>query len=127
MNTILRPFALATLIMASGSRRPPGKRPAHPSTLLADITLFRSPFGARNATALTAVNNRDLIAVQWDVSSTDPWRGQNVKRLITHVVDRTKPRSILIFQANGRGWKSGPAPPRIINALEAHNYECARP
>jgi peptidoglycan/xylan/chitin deacetylase (PgdA/CDA1 family) len=109
-----------------GCPRPPATRPARPArpgTLADDITLFRFPFGACNAAALEAVNDRGLIAVQWDVSAGDPWRGQTVERMVTHVVKRTRPGSILIFHANGRGWKTGQALPRIVDALSARGYE----
>ncbi len=109
-----------------GCPRPPATRsarPARPGTLADDITLFRFPFGACNAAALEAVNDRGLIAVQWDVSAGDPWRGQTVERMVTYVVERTRPGSILIFHANGRGWKTGQSLPRIVDALSARGYE----
>ena len=106
-----------------GCPRPAAARPARHGTLPDDITLFRFPFGACNAAALEAVNDRGLIAVQLDVSAGDPWRGQTVERMVTHLVERTRPGSILIFHVNGRGWKTGQALPRIVDALSARGYE----
>ena len=42
--------------------------------------------------------------------------------MIKHVVARTKPGSILLFHANGRGWNTASALPRIIAALRAKGY-----
>ena len=98
-------------------------RPPRPGTLADDLTLFRFPFGACNQAALDAVNDRGLIAVQWDVSAGDPWRGQTAAGMLAHIIERTRPGSILIFHANGRGWKTGEALPRILDALTARGYE----
>ena len=88
-----------------------------------DLALFRFPFGACNKTALDAVNDRGLIAVQWDISAADPWRGQTADAMVKQVVARTRPGSILIFHANGRGWKTADALPRITAALAQKGYE----
>lgn len=84
--------------------------------------LFRFPFGACNQKALDAVNDRGLLVIQWDVSSADPWRGMTADAMVKHVVSRTKPGSILLFHANGRGWNTGAALPRIITALRAKGF-----
>ena len=45
-----------------------------------------------------------LKAIQWDVSSGDPWIGQTPERMTKAVLDSVKPGSIVLFHANGRGW-----------------------
>jgi len=83
---------------------------------------FRFPFGACDQTSLDAVNDRGLLAIQWDVSSADPWRGMTTEAMVKHVVSRTRPGSILLFHANGRGWNTANALPLIIEQLRAKGY-----
>ena len=85
--------------------------------------LFRFPFGACSSESLRAVNDHGLLAIQWDVSAGDPWKGQTVERMTDHVLKRTRPGSIIIFHATGRGWKTGEALPRIIKGLRARGFE----
>lgn len=89
------------------------------------MSLFRFPFGACNSEALAAVNDRGLMAIQWDVSSADPWKGMTADKMVKHVLARTRPGSILIFHANGRGWHTGAALPRIIAGLKAKGFRFA--
>jgi peptidoglycan-N-acetylglucosamine deacetylase len=84
--------------------------------------LFRFPFGACNKKSLDAVNDRGLLVIQWDVSSADPWRGMTASAMIKQVVSRVRPGSIVLFHANGRGWKTGTALPRIVKALRKKGY-----
>lgn len=84
---------------------------------------YRFPFGACNQQALDAVNDRGLHVIQWDVSSADPWRGMTADAMVKHVLARTKPGSILLFHANGRGWNTGAALPKIVASLRAKGYK----
>ena len=101
----------------------PGRPGPAYQTVAPDQALFRFPFGACNQQALDAVNDRGVIAVQWDVSAGDPWRRLTAERMVAHVVSRTRPGSILIFHANGRGWQTGKALPLIVDALARKGYE----
>lgn len=83
---------------------------------------FRFPFGACRKEAIHAVNREGLRVIQWDVSSADPWRGQTTQGLIRTVVERVRPGSIVLFHANGRGWKTGSALPKIIETLRSRGY-----
>ncbi|HUS95684.1 MAG TPA: polysaccharide deacetylase family protein [Hyphomicrobiaceae bacterium] len=89
------------------------------------LSLFRFPFGACNARSLKAVNDRGLLAIQWDVSSADPWKALSADRMTEYVVSRAKSGSIIIFHANGRGWRTGEALPRIISGLKAKGFRFA--
>jgi hypothetical protein len=84
--------------------------------------LFRFPFGACNQASLDAVNDRSLLAIQWDVSSADRWRGMTVSAVVKQVVSRVRPGSIVLFHTNGRGWQTGTALPRIVKALRSKRY-----
>jgi len=86
------------------------------------LSLFRFPFGACNPQALKAVNDRGLMAIQWDVSSADPWKGLKAETMIKHVLARTRSGSIVIFHANGRGWRTGEALPHIIAGLRSRGF-----
>jgi peptidoglycan-N-acetylglucosamine deacetylase len=86
------------------------------------LSLFRFPFGACNPRALKAIGDRGLIAIQWDVSSGDPWRGLTTKRMVKEVLQRARSGSIIIFHANGRGWKTGQALPQIIAGLRQRGF-----
>lgn len=84
--------------------------------------LFRFPFGACTSEAIAEVQSRGLLAVQWDVSSADPWPGQSAAGIVSTVVTRVRPGSIVLFHANGRGFKTPSALPEVIKALKAQGY-----
>ena len=89
------------------------------------MMLFRFPFGACNKQNLAWVNQSGLMAIQWDISSGDPWKGQTVAGMVNSVVSRAKSGSIVLFHANGRGWKTGQALPQIIRRLRARGFSFA--
>src|SRR5262249_2255800 len=86
------------------------------------ISLFRFPFGACSPQALDAVGELGLRAIQWDISSGDPWIGQTPERMVKAVSAGAKPGSIIIFHANGRGRHTASALPIIVEALKAQGY-----
>jgi peptidoglycan-N-acetylglucosamine deacetylase len=88
--------------------------------------LFRFPFGACTPEAIEAVESYGLRAVQWDVSSSDPWRGQSRNGIVKSVLKRMRPGSIVLFHANGRGWKTAEALPILIKKLRKRGYEFAQ-
>ena len=87
------------------------------------LGLFRFPFGACNAISLKAVNDAGLLAIQWDVSTGDPSPTQSARTMVSHVVKRTKPGSILIAHANGRGYNTAQALPMLVSKLKAKGFE----
>jgi peptidoglycan/xylan/chitin deacetylase (PgdA/CDA1 family) len=87
------------------------------------LELFRFPFGACNKEAIDAVNDAGLSAIQWDVSSGDPWIGLMPERMVRDVLGRVRPGSIVLFHANGRGWHTPAALPGIIKGLKDLDYK----
>ncbi len=88
-----------------------------------NLSLFRFPFGACNPKSLEAVEALGLRAIQWDVSSADPWIGQTPDKMVQDVVSHVKPGSIILFHANGRGHHTGKALPAIVEALRSKGYK----
>jgi len=86
------------------------------------MKLYRFPFGACKQSSLELIEEMGMVAVQWDVVSADPWKGQTTARMVKSVLSRTKPGSILIFHANGRGWKTDEAIPLIVSGLKKKGY-----
>ncbi len=72
------------------------------------IPTFRFPYGTCNARSLKQVNDAGLPAVQWDIVTGDPAKGQSAKA-IARALLRSKPGSIIVAHANGRGWNTGKA------------------
>jgi peptidoglycan/xylan/chitin deacetylase (PgdA/CDA1 family) len=105
------------MCVAPGGTSPAFKRAAD------NLTLFRFPFGACNAKSLEAVEALGLRAIQWDVSSADPWIGQTADKMVQDVVTHVRPGSIVLFHANGRGHNTGRALPAIIAALRAKGFK----
>lgn len=85
--------------------------------------LFRFPFGACSTEALAALAQRGLMAVQWDVSSGDPWPQMTSQRMARSVVNRVRPGSIVLFHANGRGHGTEGALPQIVRSLRDRGFE----
>lgn len=86
-------------------------------------TLFRFPFGACSKQALEATAERGLMAIQWDVSSGDPWPPITARQIVSTVMKRVRPGSIILFHANGRGHKTERALPVIVGKLRKQGYE----
>lgn len=87
------------------------------------MTLFRFPFGACHQASLDAVNDQGLLAIQWDLSTGDPAPKQSAEAIANAMIKRTKPGSILIGHANGRGHNTAAALPIAIPQLQAQGYE----
>jgi peptidoglycan/xylan/chitin deacetylase (PgdA/CDA1 family) len=98
-----------------------GRLPAPPERL----SLFRFPFGACNEQSLGVVGDLGLKAIQWDVSSGDPWIGQKPDMIVKAVLTRVAPGSIILFHANGRGWHTPGALPEVVQALKRQGYSFA--
>jgi len=87
------------------------------------LGLMRFPFGACNPAALDAVAQEGLIPVQWDISSGDPAKSESAEHMAREVVAEVRPGSIVLFHANGRGWHTDAALPKIVGELRARGYE----
>lgn len=86
------------------------------------MSLFRFPFGACNKASLDAVNDAGLLAIQWDVSTGDPSPGQSARAIAREILRGTRPGSIVIGHANGRGFNTAAALPLAIPKLKAQGY-----
>jgi len=98
------------------------KNPEAMSRIPRRMGLFRFPYGSCSQTALEAVAQQGLLAIQWDVATGDPWRGQSTKRITQTVLRRAKPGSIVLAHANGRGWHTAKALPMVIKGLRAKGF-----
>jgi peptidoglycan-N-acetylglucosamine deacetylase len=86
-------------------------------------SLLRSPFGACNLECLRTVGDMGLLAIQWDVSSGDPWRALTVSRMIDGVLRDVRAGSIVLFHANGRGWHTAEALRILVPELRSRGFE----
>ena len=86
-------------------------------------TLFRFPYGACNDAALKAVNDAGMLAIQWDVSISDPDPHASATVVASAMVHEAKPGSIIVGHANGRGWHTFEALPIAIPRLKAGGYK----
>ncbi len=107
------------LAAASCVRQTPGAMAA-----IADrMSLFRFPYGACNPEAMKAVNDRGLLAIQWDVSTGDSSPTMSARAIADSIVSRVRPGSIVLAHANGRGINTASALPLAIPRLRAQGYE----
>lgn len=86
------------------------------------ITLFRFPYGACSPASLDAVAAAGMRAIQWDVSTGDPWPGQSAAAIAAVIVRQTRPGSIVLAHGNGRGHHTAAALPIAIPRLKAMGY-----
>ncbi len=93
-------------------------RPARP-------TLYRFPFGACNAAALDALAIRGLQAIQWDVSTGDSTPSETAQSVAATILRDTRPGSIILAHANGRGHHTAAALAIAIPQLKAKGFQFA--
>jgi peptidoglycan/xylan/chitin deacetylase (PgdA/CDA1 family) len=84
---------------------------------------FRFPFGTCSPEALRALAHYGLPAIQWDVVTGDPAKAQTAETIFKLVVSKTRPGSIIICHANGRGHHTAKALPEFVHDLRARGYE----
>ena len=87
--------------------------------------VFRFPFGTCNAAALDMLASYGVAAIQWDVVSGDPAKGQTARGITDIVLKQSKPGSIIVFHANGRGHGTALALPGLVAALRDRGFEFA--
>ncbi len=85
-------------------------------------TLTRFPYGACNPAALSTVAELGLAAIQWDVSSGDATPTLPASTVAAHVLAHTKPGSIILAHANGRGYKTAEALAIIVPKLRERGF-----
>ena len=87
------------------------------------IRTFRFPYGTCTQASFDELAIRGMPAIQWDVVSADAWRAQTADNMVRTVLQRTKPGSIVLMHANGRGWKTHKAIEPIILGLLKRGYQ----
>ena len=87
---------------------------------------FRFPTGNYDEKALRLVESLGYKVVHWTFPSGDSDKKITKEMLIDHVIRNTKPGSILIFHANGRGYKTGETLPEIVRILKQKGYRFVR-
>ncbi|MCX7738578.1 MAG: polysaccharide deacetylase family protein [Hydrogenothermaceae bacterium] len=83
---------------------------------------FRFPGGNYDQKTLQIVESLNYRVVHWTFPSGDPDKSITPQRLASHVISKTSPGAILIFHANGRGYSTGEALPKIVSELRSKGY-----
>ncbi|MCL6472499.1 MAG: polysaccharide deacetylase family protein [Firmicutes bacterium] len=84
---------------------------------------FRFPFGISNQKALQVADSCGLIPVRWDVHTQDLSLNTSADDILYTVKRGTRGGSIIVMNANGRGWHTAEALPKVIDALRRRGYE----
>ena len=85
--------------------------------------LFRFPYGTCSAEALQMLARNGLAVIQWDIVTGDPARNQTPEGIARIVLQKTRPGSIIIGHANGRGHSTARALPLFVPRLRSMGYE----
>jgi len=106
------------------------KKPCVKSVPLDELTkiprvplTFRFPYGTCNPGALDFLARSGLPAIQWNVVTGDAAPKQTAVAISRVILEQTRPGSIIICHANGRGHASGEALPLFIPKLRQTGYE----
>ena len=98
---------------------------AHPALMAARadrLAHYRFPFGACNPAALEALAAHGLTAIQWDVSTGDSSPSETPESIAATIVANTRPGSIILAHANGRGPNTARGLAIAIPKLAAQGY-----
>lgn len=85
--------------------------------------IFRFPFGTCNGDSLDMLAAHGVAAIQWDVVSGDAAKGRTARGIAEVVLKQSKPGSIVIFHANGRGHGTAKALPGLISSFRDRGFE----
>ena len=83
---------------------------------------LRFPFGACDGRSMNAVNEAGMVAIQWDVSTGDPSPFTSADMIVAETLRGVRPGSIVLAHANGRGFHTGAALPRVLDELTKRGY-----
>ncbi len=85
------------------------------------LTLFRFPYGRSSAQALEFLQQKGLLAIQWDV--VGEMRPNNAEPYaVQEVLQQVRPGSILLFHGNRVPKGTEVLVPRVIERLQAQGY-----
>jgi peptidoglycan/xylan/chitin deacetylase (PgdA/CDA1 family) len=87
------------------------------------LLTFRFPYGTCNRVALDFLARSGLPAIQWSVVTGDAAPKQTAGAISRVILEQTRPGSIIICHANGRGHAVGEALPLFISRLRQTGYE----
>jgi peptidoglycan/xylan/chitin deacetylase (PgdA/CDA1 family) len=85
-------------------------------------TAFRFPYGVCNNESLNTLSNHGLAAIQWNIVSGDPWRGQSAKSIAATILKDIRPGAIIVAHANGRGLHTAESLRLFIPGLLSKGY-----
>ncbi len=80
-------------------------------------TLFRPPYGEYNDTTVHVAEAAGQTTVMWSIVSGDPYKKLTTAAIVNDVVGRAKNGSVIIFHANGRGWRTKDILPLVYAQL----------
>jgi len=87
------------------------------------IRLFRFPYGTCTPQALDLLKQIGLPAIQWNVVSGDPSPDRSPAAIAEVILQQSRPGSIIICHANGRGHGTSRALPIFIPTLRERGFE----
>jgi len=83
-------------------------------------TYFRAPFGDYSDRLMTAVEEMNMVGVQWSIDSLD-WKGLSAKEIFERVVPKAKSGDIILFHNNSDHVLD--ALPLVLSALKEAGFE----
>jgi len=82
-------------------------------------TYFRAPFGDYSDRLMSALEEMNMVGVQWSIDSLD-WKGLSAKEIYDRVVPKAKSGDIVLFHNNSDHVLD--ALPMILSALKAQGF-----
>ena len=83
---------------------------------------FRAPYGELDPELAQEAARDGLRTVEYDFPSGDPDRHFTRERLVSWVLAKVRPGSIVVMHMNRRGWHTAEALPEIISGLRAKGF-----
>ena len=83
-------------------------------------TYFRAPFGDYSDRLMSAIEELDMVGVQWSIDSLD-WKGLSAKEIFNRVVPKAKSGDIVLFHNNSDHVLD--ALPLVLSALQEQGFE----
>lgn len=83
-------------------------------------TYFRAPFGDYSDRLMSALEEMNMVGVQWSIDSLD-WKGLSAKEIYNRVVPKAKSGDIVLFHNNSDHVLD--ALPMILSALKSQGFK----